>query len=68
MLRGGDGKNIDDAESQMYRQFGTDSEQVRKFPDSEMDGGSEMQRVDSLADEDEMMKMGSIHEKDRKMS
>ena len=52
----------------MYKQFGTDSEQVRKFPDSEMDGGSDMQRVESLADGDEMMKMGSIHEKDRKMS
>jgi len=30
-----------------------------------MDGGSEMQRVDTLTDADEMMKMGSIHEKDR---
>jgi hypothetical protein len=35
-----------------------------------MDGGSEMQRVDSMADGDEIMKMGSIHENDlkRKMS
>ena len=61
------GKNIDDAESQMYKQFGTDSEQIQKFPDSEMDGGSEMQRVESMVDGDEMMKMGSIHEKDIKL-
>ena len=32
-----------------------------------MDGGSEMQRVESMVDGDEMMKMGSIHEKDNKL-
>ena len=51
----------------MYKQFGNDSEQVRKFPDSEMDG-SEMNRVDTMGAEDEMIKMGSIHERDRKDS